>query len=126
MSETSLADTVDTDTVVTVGVGGASGSSDTACVGSSFKLAGADGVDGVKTVRLVAGVIVGSTRVDKVLVGALGLIRREGSVTVDNGTGETTVSRLGSSEASEGENRDGGESRTHLDGLRFKRVWVVT
>lgn len=109
LGETSLADSVNAETVVTVGVGGASGTSDTTEIGSGFELLRADRVDGVDAVTLNIGGVGGSSRVDEEVVGALRLVRGEGSVTVNDGTGETTVTGLGSNDAGEGEDSSGGD-----------------
>lgn len=109
LSETSLAYARYTESIITIRVGRAGGTGDTTEVSSGLGLHSADRVDGVDAITLVSGGVVAFSRVGEVVVGALRLIGRESSITVDNGAGESTVTGLSSDDTGEGEKGRGSE-----------------
>lgn len=115
LSETSLALTTDALPIVTSSVVTAGSASDTASVSAGFDLHNTLGVDGGGTITLNSGSGLVGTRVDEEIGGALGRIGREGTVTVNDGAGESTVGGLSGNETGEGDEGSDGDGGTHVD-----------
>lgn len=115
LSETSLALTANARSIITSSVVAAGSASDTASVSAGLELHNTLGVDGGRTITLNSGSSLVGTRVDEEIGGALGRIGREGTVTVDNGAGESTVGGLSGNETGEGDEGSDGDGGTHVD-----------